>query len=148
MNIQETTTVPVSEVKLGDRVQGFGMILKRVIMGDGFTFENGDRAKRYYPASDFVMLEEIEQPLQSLPTLRDFLPGKTPAKVLAWSWGSMYFSYETLVAIGVFGGGSIIIENKWGPTTGRHLNAIPIDVPRLPAAEFNTRAAEIIRDQR
>ena len=34
-----------------------------------------------------------------------------------------YFSYETVVAV-AFEGNTHVIENHWGPTTGKHLNWI------------------------
>lgn len=38
---------------------------------------------------------------------------------------NFYFSYKTLVAFrSSFGGGLTVHENAWGPTTGKHLNAI------------------------
>ena len=44
--------------------------------------------------------------------------------------GLFWFSYDTLVAFRINGtekednGGLVVRENKWGPTTGKHLNAI------------------------
>lgn len=37
---------------------------------------------------------------------------------------SYWFSYQTLVALYVPDRGKIVSENCWGPTTGKHLNAI------------------------
>jgi hypothetical protein len=37
---------------------------------------------------------------------------------------SLWFSYETLVAFQVDGFPRVVRENVWGPTTGKHLNAI------------------------
>lgn len=36
----------------------------------------------------------------------------------------LYFSYRTVVAVNIPGKGFYICENKWGPTTGKHLNWI------------------------
>jgi len=52
---------------------------------------------------------------------------------------TLYFSYETLVAI--YDNGLKVIENCWGPTTGKHINAIDggsieARARRLSADEF------------
>jgi hypothetical protein len=54
----------------------------------------------------------------------------------------LYFSYETLVAVDVGPFDLYVRENEWGPTTGRHLNDIAGDYPRLPAAEFEAALKE------
>lgn len=54
----------------------------------------------------------------------------------------IYFSYETPVA---FRGknGLVIRENDWGPTTGKHLNAINDDKKRrISGAEFERLIVE------
>lgn len=45
------------------------------------------------------------------------------AKVIKIDGISLYFSYETLVAVNT---GKVlkVIQNYWGPTTGKHLNNI------------------------
>lgn len=45
------------------------------------------------------------------------------AKVIKINGMSFYFSYETLVAVNT-GKELKVIQNYWGPTTGKHLNAI------------------------
>lgn len=37
---------------------------------------------------------------------------------------TLYFSYETIVAFEDDNQGLKVVENSWGPTTGRHLNLI------------------------
>lgn len=37
---------------------------------------------------------------------------------------SFWFSYKTLVAFTRPKGGRVVIQNYWGPTTGKHLNWI------------------------
>lgn len=37
---------------------------------------------------------------------------------------TLWFSYETLVAFQAAGRPRVVRENVWGPTTGKHLNAI------------------------
>lgn len=59
-----------------------------------------------------------------------------------------YFSYRTLVAVRV-PGHTIIRENVWGPTTGKHLNAIDggsatAKRARLTKADFERKLAELI----
>lgn len=39
---------------------------------------------------------------------------------------TIYFSYQTVIAFKVFGN-LYISENKWGSTTGKHLNSINSD---------------------
>ena len=52
----------------------------------------------------------------------------------------VWFSYSTAVAFWVAGERLVISENVWGPTTGRHLNAIDTDKDiRIPRAEFEAK---------
>jgi hypothetical protein len=37
---------------------------------------------------------------------------------------TVWFSYQTPVAFQVRGGLTVVRQNDWGPTTGKHLNAI------------------------
>ena len=37
---------------------------------------------------------------------------------------TVWFSYKTMVAFRVRGHERVVRENSWGPTTGKHLNAI------------------------
>lgn len=46
------------------------------------------------------------------------------ALVLTVNGADLYFSYQTLVAFRAPGGKTVVRENDWGTTTGRHLNAI------------------------
>ena len=52
--------------------------------------------------------------------------------------GWFHFSYRTLVAFQKEGCKQVVRENDWGPTTGKHLNAIDHGPKsgRLPAAAF------------
>jgi hypothetical protein len=47
-----------------------------------------------------------------------------------------YFSYQTLVAFRTKDGAVIMRENQWGPTTGKHLNAISRTAPRVSETAF------------
>lgn len=40
------------------------------------------------------------------------------------SEGTFWFSYKTLVAFYKLGGSKVVHENIWGPSTGKHLDAI------------------------
>ena len=52
--------------------------------------------------------------------------------------GEFWFSYRTLIAFQKKGCKQVVRENDWGPTTGKHLNAIDHGPKseRLPAAAF------------
>ena len=49
-----------------------------------------------------------------------------------------YFSYSTCIAFNAWNGnGPILRVNEWGPTTGKHLNAVSRTAPRLDENQFN-----------
>lgn len=55
----------------------------------------------------------------------------------------LYFSYETLIAFEHPDAGLVIRENNWGPTTGKHLNAINNDTRiRVPGNLFQQQWQE------
>lgn len=59
----------------------------------------------------------------------------------------LYFSYETIVAFHPHDGKPVrVIENAWGPTTGRHLNVIDggDKKTRLNAEDFQTALDETL----
>jgi hypothetical protein len=58
-----------------------------------------------------------------LPRIKHIRPNFTQ---LISDEGTLYFSYETLIAFEV-DGTLTIRKNDWGPTTGRHLNEINPD---------------------
>ena len=49
------------------------------------------------------------------------------ALVFGTPQGQFWFSYKTLVAFSGSTGPLVCIKNYWGPTTGKHLNAIQSD---------------------
>ena len=51
---------------------------------------------------------------------------RSNAKVISDNGCDIYFSYETPIAVSI-NGKLHISENIWGPTTGKHLNAINDD---------------------
>lgn len=55
-----------------------------------------------------------------------------------------YFSYETLVAFVHPTHGMVVLENYWGPTTGKHLNWLAVDKKdRKTNEEFEALLADI-----
>lgn len=55
----------------------------------------------------------------------------------------VYFSYETVIAFSHPDCGLVIRENEWGPTTGKHLNAIDDDKhKRIPGDAFEEQWRE------
>lgn len=56
---------------------------------------------------------------------------------------TVWFSYQTTVAFETNKSGLVCRRNDWGPTTGKHLNAIePDKSKRLDSAAFEARFAE------
>lgn len=63
--------------------------------------------------------------------------GGNNARALEMGGLTLYFSYETLIAFDHRRTGLVIRENDWGPTTGKHLNAIDDDKSRrIPGNVF------------
>lgn len=62
--------------------------------------------------------------------------------------GEFYFSYKTCVAFRTVEFGLVVRSNDWGPTTGKHLNAIDgggsAKGKRLPGEEFEQRLSAIL----
>jgi len=58
---------------------------------------------------------------------------------------TLYFSYETVVAFDAPGFGITVSENDWGPTTGKHLNAIMAQKDiRLPRKQFEVELERML----
>ena len=53
----------------------------------------------------------------------DSASAKNNAKMIKLNGMTFYFSYETLVAVHT-GKELKVVQNQWGPTTGKHLNKI------------------------
>ena len=72
--------------------------------------------------------------------------GSNHARFIDHEGRSFWFSYKTLVALNVPGKGKVVSENLWGPTTGKHLNAIDRGdkASRLPRAAFEARVIEML----
>jgi hypothetical protein len=78
-----------------------------------------------------------------LPTLEILRPNFT-ALYLYKEDGStlkLWFSYQTCVAFSQDGSTPTVRENEWGPTTGKHLNAIRRD-ERVTGERFARLLAE------
>lgn len=58
---------------------------------------------------------------------------------------TLYFSYQTVVAF-EDNMGLKVTENLWGPTTGKHLNAIDggNKAARLPSAKFTEELEKVL----
>lgn len=58
-----------------------------------------------------------------------------------------WFSYQTLVAFNKPGYGRVVRQNDWGPTTGKHLNAIygGDKRTRVSSQDFERRFQEAFR---
>ena len=61
--------------------------------------------------------------------------------------GDVYFSYKTPVAFRTFKHGLRVRENSWGPTTGKHLNAIDGGAKknRISGEQFERELAEAFK---
>ena len=59
---------------------------------------------------------------------------------------TLWFSYKTVIAF-ADGWPTVISENIWGPTTGKHLNWINSDHSvRLDRDEFKTKLQEVLNE--
>lgn len=55
-----------------------------------------------------------------------------------------YFSYKTVIAFWAPDQGLVVRQNNWGPTTGKHLNAVNADKSRrIPGEEFEKLLSKI-----
>ena len=76
-----------------------------------------------------------------------YCEGTKKENALAHNFGyglTGYYSYKTPVAY-TFGGELVIRVNEWGPTTGRHMNAISTNKNiRIPGEDFEYRLANLI----
>jgi hypothetical protein len=61
-----------------------------------------------------------------LPEWAVYCPNTTGVNALVFDLGDLrvWFSYKTPVAFSFLGGPPWVRQNEWGPTTGKHLNAI------------------------
>ncbi len=62
---------------------------------------------------------------------------------------TLYYSYKTVVAFRAPGYGVTVRENSWGPTTGKHLNAIDggdkfTKAQRIEGGAFENMLADVL----
>lgn len=61
---------------------------------------------------------------------------------------TLWFSYETCVGFMAPGRGCVVRENRWGPTTGKHLDYIDDGPrrrqPRVDGATFERELADVL----
>ena len=65
--------------------------------------------------------------MMTLPTFSAYCENTTAANALLFDFNGVlqvWFSYKTPVAYSVMGGPKRVRRNDWGPTTGKHINAI------------------------
>lgn len=60
---------------------------------------------------------------------------------------SLYFSYETIVGFRTSETGTVLSENIWSQTTGKHLNVHGCREDRIPHAEFEKKLEEVLSKQ-
>lgn len=61
----------------------------------------------------------------------------------------LYFSYETVVAFRAPKYNLVVVENSWGPTTGKHLNWIDGGTDkdkRLPYGVFDMKLRDMLKE--
>jgi len=84
----------------------------------------------------------INGPRRTLPSFECYVPyssGNYGINALVFTAGdfTVWYSYKTPVAFWSPQTGKVIRENEWGPTTGKHLNAIDSDKSkRIRGTEF------------
>lgn len=58
----------------------------------------------------------------------------------------LFFSYRTLIGFRVEGQSPVLIKNYWGPTTGKHLNAIDASKKtRLSEGAFKIAFTKVLK---
>ena len=83
--------------------------------------------------------------MQTLPSFDVYCEKTTSVNALVFDVSDslrVWFSYKTPVAF-LANGAKVVSENQWGPTTGKHLNAIDNGdkKTRLPRADFEAKLA-------
>ena len=83
--------------------------------------------------------------MQNLPTFEVYCEKTNGLNALVFDLHDglrVWFSYKTPVAF-LANGEKVVSENQWGPTTGKHLNAIDSGdkKTRLSRADFETKLA-------
>ena len=83
-----------------------------------------------------------ELPIKGLPHFEPYCERTTAVNALRFTlpFATVWFSYRTVVAFQAPGGPIIVHRNDWGPTTGRHLNAIDGGSREAKAARLDRAA--------
>jgi hypothetical protein len=60
---------------------------------------------------------------------------------------TIWTSYKTVIGFMTAKTGRVVRENVWGPTTGKHMNAIDSGnkAGRISGAEFEAKLAEVLK---
>jgi hypothetical protein len=84
----------------------------------------------------------------SLPTWETYCDNTTAANALVFDLGELrvWFSYKTPVAF-LVGSTRWVRQNRWGPTTGKHINAIDGGDRQAKAARIPTHQFECMLDR-
>ncbi len=84
-----------------------------------------------------------------IPTIHSYCDNTTAANAMAVDVDGVtfYFSYRTCVAVSHHGK-TIVRENVWGPTTGKHLNAIDggDKASRVGVVEFQVQLKQLMAE--
>ena len=85
--------------------------------------------------------------MNELPSFENYM-GNGRDNALSFSLGGVdvYFSYKTVVAFRAEGH-LVVRQNVWGPTTGKHLNAIDGGSTERKAQRMNEHDFQILLDQ-
>ena len=85
----------------------------------------------------------------NLPKFETYCQNTTAGNALRFDFGGVlqvWFSYQTPVAYSVMDGPKRVRRNEWGPTTGKHLNAIDGgDKPsRIDGGQFESSLSKLL----
>lgn len=59
---------------------------------------------------------------------------------------TLYFSYHTVIGFHTYETGTVVRQNDWGPTTGKHINALGVDKEdRLDATAFQEKLESVLK---
>jgi len=90
--------------------------------------------------------------MKSLPSISNYGPYKSDnygVNSLRVDIGNLtlWYSYKTIIAFRGPGYPRLVRENSWGPTTGKHLNAIDggEKSSRLSGADFEAKLSECLK---
>lgn len=73
-----------------------------------------------------------------IPRIQVLAPNLTAVQTVR---GTIWFSYETPIAFNA-GSGIVACANYWSSTTGKHINRVAGNAPRLKREDFDTAINE------